>query len=1018
MKNLNFTVLIIFALTVSLYSQNRAPRRVTAKRPVIVTSVETPPVPKLLTLGITFERYATNTDVNADGTATQTLEFVQRFNTETAIAAAAKFERIFNGDLQKVEVLNAQILKADGRKLSVPAASIQIKPTAQAEAAPSFSSLKTVEIKFDDVKAGDAVTVKIRLIKTKPVFPGHFDKVEVFPMVYEWKSIEVSVNAPKDYPLYTQAVDLEGGKIADENGRSRWLWTKKDLPAAEIETAMLDFFESSPKVFITSFKNYEELGAAYWAEAAAKSIVTPEIQKLADDITKNIKEPEAQAYAIYEWANKNVRYLSVVLERGGWIPHDATQIQANRYGDCKDYTTLLNALLKAKNIESYPVIIRADATGWFPEVAVPGFFNHAILYIPSLELFADATAPNTRLGLIPQQIVGKKAFLAGAKTGVIKVPDGKPEDNELLSDVDIVLAEDGSYRSVSKNTYRGRSEILFRPLFTNSQLQKDSGVFIKLMLGYFGIDGTGRILKIANPFKVGEPFELEMAVEQADFTAFSPKGSMRLPTGVNIINMLELEAFVKTEKRRSSLIMGATRIRENFKLRMPAGVTVESLPETIDIKTPLGYFRNEYKSNDGGAAVEVWREFVITKDVVSAAEYPQMRDLINKMVAAFNGEIKYRAAPEVVRANRRRIEKKPPSPGKSFEQLISDEFAVNKTEKVLTRRQIAQLESKLAQNPNDTATRLQILEHYNDYRAKQSPAKTAARFKHRLWFVRNRPEMDDYEILGTFPWSDSSDAADYQALKTEWLKQIAANPNNVQIRLNAVQFMKRSESPAAEKILLEGRKFYPENYELPLALNELYQSRADDSDNAAMPEIISENLLKAFETGDETLILLKTERSEERDEKRRALLTSLSKIALRLGKNDRAKQFSTELILDFGQNSAASGYEEATHTGNIVLGLIALRENDLTKAKQHLLIAIRAPLRDENNYLTDIDTELAEKLFAKGEKTVVSEYLKLCENLGSLKKYPDLYEDKSKALKLWQEQIKQGATPSFDFDKP
>ena len=138
MKNLNFTVLIIFALTVSLYSQNRAPRRVTAKRPVIVTSVETPPVPKLLTLGITFERYATNTDVNADGTATQTLEFVQRFNTETAIAAAAKFERIFNGDLQKVEVLNAQILKADGRKISVPAASIQIKPTAQAEAAPSF----------------------------------------------------------------------------------------------------------------------------------------------------------------------------------------------------------------------------------------------------------------------------------------------------------------------------------------------------------------------------------------------------------------------------------------------------------------------------------------------------------------------------------------------------------------------------------------------------------------------------------------------------------------------------------------------------------------------------------------------------------------------------------------------------------------------------------------------------------------------------------------------------------------
>ncbi len=1017
MKNLNFTVLIIFALTVSLYGQNRAPRRVTGKRPVIISSVAAS-VPKPITLGITFERYATQTDVNADGTATQTLEFVQRFTNETAIASAAKFERIFNGDLQKVEVLDAQILKADGRKIPVPASSIQIKPTAQAEAAPSFSSLKMVEIKFDDVKIGDGVTVKIRLIKMKPDFSGHFDEVEVFPMVYEWKSIEVSLTAPKDYQLFTQAVDLEGGKIADENGRSRWLWTKKDLPAAEIEAAMFDFFQTSPKVVVTSFKNYDELGAAYWAEAAAKSTVTPEIQKLADDITKDIKEPQAQAYAIYEWANKNVRYLSVVLERGGWIPHDATQIQANRYGDCKDYTTLLNALLKAKNIESYPVIIRADATVWFPEVAVPSFFNHAILYIPSLELFADATAPNTRLGLIPQQIVGKKAFLAGAKTGVIKIPDGKPEDNELLSEIDIVFTGDGSFKSVSKNIYRGRAEILFRPMFTSSFLQKDSGSFIKLMLGYYGVDGTGRILKIANPYKVGEPFEIELAVEQSNFTSFSPKGSMRLPTAINITNMLELEAFVKSEKRHSSLMMGATRIRENFKLHLPAGVSVENLPETIDFKTPLGYFRNHYKMNDGGTTVKVLRELVISKDIVSAAEYPQMRELINKMVTAFNGEMKYRAAPEVVRSNRRQIEKKPPSPGKSFEQLILDEFYTAHTEKVLTARQVAKLESKLVQNPNDAATRLQILKHYNDYRVKSSPSNSVARFKQRLWFVRNRPEMDDFEILDSFHWSDSSDADDYKVLKVEWLKQLEANPNNVQIRLNAAQFMKRSEPQAAEKILLEGRKLNPENYELPLRLNDLYQSKADDSDNAAMPEIIKESYLKAFESGTEALILLKTERSQERDTKRMTLLPELSKTAYRLGKYDLAKRLATELILDFGQNADASGYEKATHTGNIVLGLTALRENNLSKAKEYLLIAIRAPLRDENSYLIKIDTELARELFNKGEKTAVSEYLKLCENLGNLKNYPDSYEDKSKALKLWQEQIKQGATPSFDFDQP
>ena len=1017
MKNLHFTLLIIFALTVSLDGQNRAPRRATGKRPVIISAIEppAPPAPKPLTLGITFERYAVKIDVNADGTATQILEFIERFNSETAIAKANKFERIFNGDLQKAEVLDAQILKADGRKIPVSASAIQIKPTVQAEAAPSFSSLKMVEIKFDDVKIGDAVLVKIRLLTTKPNFADHFDEIEVFPAVYEWKSIEVSLNAPTDFPLYTQAENIEGGRLADENGRARWLWKKSNLPAAEIEPAMFDFYESSPKVAVTSFKNYEELGAAYWAEASKKTLVTPEIQTLADEITRDIKEPQAQAYAIYEWANKNVRYLSVVLERGGWIPHDATQISANRYGDCKDYTTLLNALLKAKNIESHPVIIRADLTSWFPEVAVPGFFNHAILYIPSLDLFADATAPNTRLGLIPQLIVGKKAFLAGAKNGVIKVPDGKPDDNKLSSDIDIKFAADGSLRAVSKNIYQGRAEILFRPIFTASFLQKDSETFVKLMLGYYGVDGTGKILKIANPFKVGEPFEIEMEVAQNNFTSFSSNGSLRLPTAINIINMLELEAFVKAEKRRTNLVMGATRIRENFKLHLPEGVVVASVPETTDFKTPLGSFRNEFKLTDG--TVEVIRELVISKDIVTAAEYPQFRELINKMVEGFNSAIKYRADADFVRRTQSKIKTTPPPPRrKSFEELIVERFAKPEG-KVLNARQIGQLEAKINQNPDDIETRLQIVHYYDDYRVKKSPAKENGRARHRLWFVQNRPEMNEYQILGTSVWTDSG-KPEYGILKAAWLNQVEANPKNAQISLNAAEFVRHSEPETAEKILLEGRKSNPENYELLLLLNKIYQNKADDSDNTDKPKIVRENRLKAFETGAEALILLKKERSEERDSKRRELLKKLSKTAYLLEKYDRAKQFAIELVLDFGQNAGASGYEEATHIGNIVLGLTALRENDLPKAKDYLLIAIRAPLRDERSYLMEIDTELAKELYIKGEKTVVSEYLKLCESLGNLKNYPDLYKDDSKALKLWQEQIKQGVTPSFDFDKP
>ena len=203
--------------------------------------------------------------------------------------------------------------------------------------------------------------------------------------------------------------------------------------------------------------------------AESKANITPEIIELANRITKDISDPRQQASAIYEWVNKNIRYLLVYLDRGGWIPHDTSQIVKNGYGDCKDYTILIKTLLKVKGIESYPVIIRSDMTDWVPDVAVPGFFNHAILYIPSIDLFADATAPNTRLGLIPQTIVGKQGFLAGEKTGVIKTPADRPGDSEVLSDVVVTYAPDGGMKAVSKNTYRGRGEILFRPMFGGAQ---------------------------------------------------------------------------------------------------------------------------------------------------------------------------------------------------------------------------------------------------------------------------------------------------------------------------------------------------------------------------------------------------------------------------------------------------------------------------------------------------------------------------------------------------------------------
>lgn len=1027
MKPFFLTLFVLFALTLTIPAQRRGKATTTPQpKPLTELKEATQPPPKAVdakSFGLFVEKYVIDLDVNSDGTGTKTYETMIRFDSQTAIETFGKYQRIFNGDLERIEVLETYVKGKDAKeKAPLPADSVRINPTAQAEAAPGFSSQKLLEIDLGKLKIGDIAYYKYRITVTKPHFNGHFDAFELFPVIFDWASGEINISAPIDYPLYSQAVGLEGGRLADENGRARWKWRKSAAKGFEFEVAMADSISHSSRLAITSFKNYEELGATVWAAARSKTTITPELKELAATITKDITEPKQQASAIYEWVNKNIRYLLIVLERGGWIPHDANQIAKNGYGDCKDYTILIHTLLKEKGIESYPVLIRADVTEWLPDVATPSFFNHEILYIPSLNMFADATAPNTRLGLVPQGIVGKQGFLSSDKVGLIKVPGDEPAANEIVSDVTASFTREGALRATSKNRYNGRGEIVFRPLFTTSGASTQSGAFVKRLLAYYGMDGSGRLSKISNPFKVGEPFEVEMEVDLSPGSAFLGKGTVPVPMGLNLLNLRELEAFAQAEKRLTNLLLGASHFRETYSLKFPEGVTILTIPETISFENSTGKFVCAFKIE--GDSVRVTRELIIKKDLVTPAEYPGMKELFGNVIKGFDSEIGYETAGKTITAARPRPQstravpspKTPSQPKDELESLLYGEPT-----KKLSPREVTQMEAALVREPGNTEARKALLIHYGSFKLVQKTAATEkARVRHRLWFIQNRPELNDHNLLGTYSAIESEKGEYYTALKTEWIKQVGLHPENAVIRFNAAEFMERAEPGASIDLLLEGEKLHTSDYQFPRRLVLLYYRKAGKKTPVGMllpgeppyPAIL-------LEKGERALVLIKKERSIERDRHREDLLEKLSQVAFELKKYDRARAFAMELILDFGSDASSMSFEQATHTGNIVLGKISLAENDLAKAKEYLLVAIRAPLRSNYPWIRDMNMSLARELLAKGEKETVLEYLRLCqtsqEKINGEEKYHD---DEIKTLKAWQEQIKAGKTPSFDFDNP
>ena len=91
-------------------------------------------------------------------------------------------------------------------------------------------------------------------------------------------------------------------------------------------------------------------------------------------------------------------------------------------GDCKDHAVLMQALMDAKDIPSTLALVRIGGSSTLPELPVAAAVNHVMNYVPSLDLFVDATSKNTPFGALPRSTSNKPVVLTGPPYGIRKTP--------------------------------------------------------------------------------------------------------------------------------------------------------------------------------------------------------------------------------------------------------------------------------------------------------------------------------------------------------------------------------------------------------------------------------------------------------------------------------------------------------------------------------------------------------------------------------------------------------------------
>ena len=537
------------------------------------------------------ERAIITETIQADGTVIEIDELTTLVKSQLVVDSESQADLPYNSTLSKLEVLEAYTITPTGEKIPVAANAIRTVEDDNSSGAAMFSDQKHKIIIFPKVTPGSKTYYKTRLTTYKPLLPGYFYTRLIFSPNVEVKSYEYNLSYPEDLKLYTDIKDVKQTRDEVVDGVRHVGYTHQNIKMKKKEPYQVSSNDYAPHIYISSLPSQEAFAKAYEERIKDKFIVTPEIQKQADEITKGLEKKvqndlkldlkKEQAKAIYHWVARNIRYVAIYLADGGIVPHDANSVLKNRYGDCKDHNALLITLLAAKGIDATSALINSGNAYVLPKYPVLGPFNHVITYIPAWNLYLDSTDEMASYGTLPSDEMDKPVLLTKlAKVG--RTPKPKKEDSEMATGISMQIEKDGRITGKAHTMYFGSAAISARYKYEGAETTY-SEKLVKNQLAKFRQTGEGKITT-SYVYDLDKPFTTDTEFTLDAIANVPGPGAMTVPIGLAPGELAAIASDRPPEKFTVPYICSTRMVGESYQIRFPSNTKVTRIPPNVSYK--------------------------------------------------------------------------------------------------------------------------------------------------------------------------------------------------------------------------------------------------------------------------------------------------------------------------------------------------------------------------------------------------------------------------------------------------
>ncbi|MEM1414845.1 MAG: DUF3857 domain-containing protein [Myxococcota bacterium] len=522
---------------------------------------------------------------------------------------------------QRVDIRLARVHRADGSRLE--ATQLFEQPLGEPWYRIYYDTRAAVVV-FPDLEPGDVVELRWRVddVAHRNLFADYYGDLRFLQGFAPRAHVEYVLLAPESRELFFGTPELPGLERTEEvrEGQRITRYVAEDVPALRDEPSMPGMTELAPYLHVSTYATWSEVGAWWWGLVQDQLAMDQGLARTTRELVRGKTTTREKVVAIHDWVVANTRYVGLEFGIHGYKPYRVRQIVERGFGDCKDKASLLYVMFREAGIDAHLVLVRTRRNGRIEtEPASLAVFDHAIAYVPELDLYIDGTAEHSGITELPEMDQGVTVLHVWPEGSELRrTPVLPPEGNRRAQRLTIRVRPDGSGSVEATETHAGTRAPRYRATYQAEGTQAERleralrAVFPGLRLERHEF---GRLDSLELPVNLEWSGEApQVALRDGEALQLAPSATGELT-----------RVFATQPERAEILDLGGTFVDvEDRTVVVPRGLRVRETPSAGVAESAYGRLSLEVEVQ-GGDQVRMRTELVLAQDRIAPEDYAAFR---------------------------------------------------------------------------------------------------------------------------------------------------------------------------------------------------------------------------------------------------------------------------------------------------------------------------------------------------------------------------------------------------------